>query len=71
MKAQRGSEAGEPTRLVYYGESLGTAVCMQLAAQHLPDGMILQSGFASLADVGQAAYPFLPVKLLLKDKFDV
>lgn len=55
--------------LAYFGESLGAAVALGLALEHPPDALILRSPFTSLADVGAAHYPFLPVSLLLRDRF--
>lgn len=57
------------SRLVYFGESLGAAVAVALAAEHGPAAMVLRSPFTSLVDVGRAHYPFLPVALLLRDRF--
>ena len=57
------------SRIVYFGESLGTAVAVDLAAEHPPAAIILRSPFTSMADVGQRHYPFLPVRLLLRDRF--
>jgi fermentation-respiration switch protein FrsA (DUF1100 family) len=54
---------------VYFGESLGTAVAVSLAVEHPPAALILRSPFTSMADVGQHHYPFLPVRLLLRDRF--
>ena len=63
-------EAGVPSdRLLYYGESLGAAVVVELATEHRPAGLVLRSPFVDLASVGQVHYPYLPVKLLLKDRF--
>ena len=63
-------EAGVPSdRLLYYGESLGAAVVVELATEHRPAGLVLRSPFVDLASVGQAHYRYLPVKLLLKDRF--
>lgn len=59
----------DASRLIYFGESLGTALAIALAAEHPPAGVILRSPFASLVEVGQIHYPFLPVRLLLKDRF--
>ncbi|HVM26279.1 MAG TPA: alpha/beta hydrolase [Mycobacteriales bacterium] len=65
-------EAGvDPDRLVYLGESLGAAVAADLATEHPPAALVLRSPFTSLADVGQVHYPFLPVRALLRDRFDV
>ncbi len=59
-----------------YGHSLGGAVAVDLAA-HLaaaPDGaggLIVESSFTSLGDVAAAmSYEWLPVGLILADKFD-
>ena len=59
----------DASRLVYFGESLGSAVAIALAAEHLPAAMVLRSPFTSLVDVGRVHYPFLPVALLLRDRF--
>jgi fermentation-respiration switch protein FrsA (DUF1100 family) len=59
-----------PEGIVYLGESLGTGVAVRLAAERPPHALILRSPFTSLADVGQYHYPFLPVRWLLRDRFD-
>jgi fermentation-respiration switch protein FrsA (DUF1100 family) len=66
------SEIGVPEeRLVYFGESLGAAVVTELATEHPPAALVLRSPFTDLAAVGQAAFPFLPVRLLLLDRYPV
>ena len=57
------------SRLVYFGESLGTAVAIDLAAEHAPAALVLRSPFTSMGDLGRHHYPFLPVRLLLRDRF--
>jgi uncharacterized protein len=57
-------------RIAYFGESLGTGVAVELATAHPPAGLILRSPYTSLAAVGRYHYPFLPVGLLLRDRFD-
>jgi fermentation-respiration switch protein FrsA (DUF1100 family) len=59
----------QPARLVLWGESLGTAVAIALAAEHKVGGLILDAPFTSAADVGAAAYPLVPVRWLIKDAF--
>ena len=59
----------DASRLVYFGESLGTAVAVDLAVEHPPAALVLRSPFTSMSDVGQYHYPFLPVRLLLRDRF--
>jgi len=58
------------TRLVYFGESLGTGVAVGLASEHPPLALILRSPFTSMVDVGRHHYPFLPIRWLLRDRFD-
>jgi uncharacterized protein len=56
--------------IVVYGESLGTGVAVQVAANRHPGGLILESPFSSAVDVGSYLYPYLPVQWLLKDRFE-
>jgi fermentation-respiration switch protein FrsA (DUF1100 family) len=62
--------AVDPQSLIYFGESLGTGVAVKLAAEHPPAALILRSPYTSMADVGQHHYPWLPVRLLLRDRYD-
>src|SRR4029450_13715187 len=65
-------EAGVPSdRLLYYGESLGAAVVVELATEHRPAGLVLRSPFVDLASVAREHYPFLPVGLLLRDRYPI
>jgi fermentation-respiration switch protein FrsA (DUF1100 family) len=62
--------AGDDRRkLVYFGESLGTAVATNLAVDYPPAALILRSPFTSLTDVGRHHYAFLPVRWLLRDRY--
>jgi pimeloyl-ACP methyl ester carboxylesterase len=56
-------------RLVLFGESLGGAPLTRLATERRAGALVLRSPFTSLADVGARAYPFLPVRALLRDRF--
>jgi fermentation-respiration switch protein FrsA (DUF1100 family) len=60
-----------PERTIYFGESLGTGVVAALQQQRPPAGLVLRSPFTELADVGVHHYPWLPVRLLLSDRFPV
>jgi len=60
----------ESARVVYYGESLGTGVALGLASERPPDAIILRSPFPSLAEVGRIHYPLLPVRLMLRDRYE-
>lgn len=57
------------SRLVYFGESLGAAVAVELAQAHPPAALVLRSPFTSMTDVGRFHYPLLPVGWLLRDRF--
>lgn len=57
-------------RVVYYGESLGCGVAALLAAKEPPLAIVFQSGADSLVPVGREAYPWLPIGLLMKDRFE-
>ncbi len=59
-----------PARTVLLGESLGSAVAVSLASERDVAAIILEAPFTSAADVGQHAFPLLPVKLLIADRFD-
>jgi len=60
-----------PERLVYYGESLGTGVAVQLAGsdETRPAAVILEAPFTSAADIARLSYWFMPVGLLMLDQF--
>lgn len=60
-----------PERTIYFGESLGAGVVAALQVRRPPAGIVLRSPFTELADVGSHHYPFLPVRLLLRDRFPV
>jgi hypothetical protein len=53
--------------IVLSSESLGTAVAVALAAEREIGALILDAPFTSAADVGAAAYPFAPVRWVMKD----
>ncbi|MBT3359940.1 MAG: alpha/beta hydrolase [Rhodospirillales bacterium] len=63
-----------PERVVLYGESLGTGVAVHLAYEQARKlavvAVVLETPYTSITDVAAAHYPFAPVRLLLKDKFD-
>jgi fermentation-respiration switch protein FrsA (DUF1100 family) len=59
----------DAARLIYFGESLGAGVALGLASEVPPTALILRSPFVSLADIGSHHYPFLPISLLLSDRY--
>ena len=56
--------------LILYGESLGTGVATHLAQNKNYAGVILETPFTSMIDAAKNFYPYIPVNLLLKDKFE-
>lgn len=61
----------DPTRIVYFGESLGAGVAVALALERPPAALVLRSPFSSLADMGRHHYALLPVWLALVDRYPV
>ena len=60
----------DPRSIVLYGESLGGAVAADLASRVEVRGMVIESSFTSIPDVAQAMYPFLPVRWLVRHRYD-
>lgn len=55
-------------RILYWGESLGAAVAVNLAVEEPPAGLFLRSPFSSLADLAGAHYPVVP-EAVLRDAY--
>ena len=53
-----------PDRVLYLGESLGGAVALELALEHPPAGLVLQSAFTSVRDMARLHYPVVPGALV-------
>ena len=64
------AEGVRPDDIVIYGESLGTGVAVQVAKEKKVAGVILDSPFTSVTDRAAQIYPFLPVRLLLEDRYE-
>jgi pimeloyl-ACP methyl ester carboxylesterase len=58
------------SRVVVFGRSLGTALAAHLAAARPVAGAILVSPYDSLTAIGKEHYPWLPVSLLLRHRFN-
>jgi uncharacterized protein len=56
-------------RIAVVGESLGTGVAIQLAAERPIGALILEAPYTAAVDVAAAHYPWLPVRILMKDQF--
>lgn len=63
--------SGWPDAELYiYGELIGSGTAVQMATEYPVKALIIESGFSSLVDVAQSKMPFVPVSLLLKDRYD-
>ena len=60
----------EPAETVFFGRSLGGAVAARMALEETPAALVLESTFTSLPAMGARYFPFLPARLILKDRFD-
>ena len=56
-------------RIVLWGELLGSAVALAVAAEKPVGHLVLEAPFTSAADVGARFCWFVPVRLLMKDQF--
>ena len=64
------SQGIKKNNIIIYGESLGTGVAVEIAQNKNYAGLILESPFTSMVDMGKKYYPFFPVRFLLRDKFE-
>jgi pimeloyl-ACP methyl ester carboxylesterase len=62
--------AARHTRVVAMGRSLGTGVATALASRRPVVGLVLVTPYDSIAHVASDRYPWLPVRMLIKDSYD-
>jgi fermentation-respiration switch protein FrsA (DUF1100 family) len=60
----------DPADIILYGESLGSGVAVQVAAERRVAGVILDAPFTSMVDAAAPHYPYLPVRWLLRDRYE-
>jgi uncharacterized protein len=63
-------ERTQADRIFVYGESVGGGPACELAATRPVAGLILQSTFTNIADMAALSFPWLPVRWLVRTKFD-
>ncbi len=57
-------------KVVLIGRSLGTGIATYLASQRVVDGLVLISPYDSILSIAKIKYPFFPIDLMLKNKFE-
>lgn len=58
-------------KIILYGQSLGTGVATEIALRFpAVAAIILESPFTSMTDVAAGRFPFVPVRVLLTERFD-
>ena len=60
----------KPEDIIIYGESLGSGVAIQVAREKKAAGLVLDSAYTALVDRAAEVYPWLPVRLLVTDKYE-
>jgi uncharacterized protein len=55
--------------IILYGESLGTGIATHMAQNNDYAGLILETPFTSMTDAAKNFYPYIPVGILLRDKY--
>ena len=60
----------DEAEILVYGRSLGTAMATKIASQNQPAHLILETPFYDLHDIAKKRFPLLPLKSLLKYKFN-
>lgn len=63
-------EGVEPASIILYGESLGSGIAVRIATERPVGGVVLDAPYTSIVDVAAQAYPFLPVRPLLADRYE-
>jgi fermentation-respiration switch protein FrsA (DUF1100 family) len=56
--------------IALYGQSLGSGVATKMAAEREFGALILETPYTSVVDVAAFRFPVIPVRWLMKDRFD-
>ncbi len=58
------------SNMIFYGESIGSAVAIKMATEYSPRFIVLEAPFTSIKDIAnEGIFRFFPVSLLLQDNF--
>lgn len=59
-----------PSDVLHYGRSLGGAVAVHLVVRHGARGLILNRTFHSMVEIAAGIYPWMPVRLLMRNRYE-
>jgi len=60
----------DPTRIIAFGYSLGSAVAVELSLQRKTQGLILEAPFTSIQEMASLVVPWIPVGPLITTRYD-
>jgi pimeloyl-ACP methyl ester carboxylesterase len=63
-------EGVPPASIIAYGESLGSNIAVRIGIERKVAGVILDAPYTSIVDVAARAYPFVPVRAFLTDRYE-
>jgi uncharacterized protein len=63
-------EGVAPEDIIVYGESLGSGIAVQVAADKEVAGLVLDAPYTSIVDVAAESYPYLPVRPFIFDRYE-
>jgi fermentation-respiration switch protein FrsA (DUF1100 family) len=58
------------SRILLWGESLGSNLAVRLATEHPVAAVLLEAPYTSITDIARRRFPFAPTRWLLRDRFD-
>ena len=56
--------------MIFYGESLGTGVAVEMATRHQPAGVVLHASYSSIPDVARRTLFLFPTGLICRHRFE-
>lgn len=60
----------DPYDVVVYGESLGSGVAVQVAAEKTVGGLVLDAPYTSMVDLAALHYPHIPGRWFMTDRYE-
>lgn len=59
-----------PDKVLLYGGSLGGAIAIELATRRPYSALVVVSAFTSVPDMANKQFPWLPIRRLIRNRFD-